>query len=249
MTWVIIPDTQVPDQDKKAIDSLCAFIEWFQPEGLAHVGDEADQPEPSRWNKGYAGEFSNTLQAGLDETHLMLAQFRDAAPEAAFLLSRSNHGERIRTYLSRYAPALGGLRVLEYERLLGLEELDITYVDRPTEFTKGWLLCHGDEGSLSQASGGTALGLAKKFGKSVVAGHTHRAGLQHFNTAYAGKTSGVLHGMEVGHLMRLDRASYLKGGGANWQQAFGIIDDTGKTPVPILVPIFNSRVQWMGKTF
>jgi len=249
VSTICLPDTQVPDHDQKAVDSVARFIEWFQPSQLAHVGDEADQPEPSRWNKGYAGEYAGTLQDGLDKTHQVLAQFRDAAPDVPFYLSRSNHGERIRTYLARYAPALAGLKVLEYERLLGLEELEITYVDRPTEIVKGWLLCHGDEGSLSQAAGGTALGLAKKFGRSVVAGHTHRAGIQHAHSGYAGSTRQHLFGMEVGHLMDMRKASYLKGGAGNWQQAIGIIDTDGPKPVPILVPIFNSRVQWMGKTF
>jgi hypothetical protein len=251
--WIVIPDLQVPDHDAKAVASTYEFIKYMQPDGLLCVGDEADQPEPSRWNKGYAGEYMGTLQAGLDKTHEVLAGYRDALGDGPFHLMRSNHGTRIRTYLSRYAPALSGLRSLQYERLLDLESISVTYHDRPLEFAKGWVLAHGDEGSLSQAAGGTALGLAKKWGKSVVCGHTHRAGIQHSHLSLNGKISQHLFGLEVGHLMLYGNgksdADYLKAGSANWQQAVAVIDVTGTHVQPTLIPIFNRRVMWEGKTF
>jgi hypothetical protein len=254
MRWVVIPDLQVPDHDPKAVASTYRFIEAIQPDGILCVGDEADQPEPSRWNKGYAGEFSGTLQAGLDQTHAVLAGYRDALGEGKpFHLMRSNHGERIRTYVRRYAAALGSLRSLDYESLLGLDQLGITYHSQPYEFAPGWLLAHGDEGSLSQTAAGTALGLAKRWGKSVVCGHTHRAGLVHHHLSVNGKVSSHLFGLEVGHLMLYgngkSKADYLKAGSANWQQAIALIDVDGKRVQPTLIPMFNSTVVWEGQKF
>lgn len=250
MRWLTIPDLQVPDEDRKAVDSVLRFVDEYQPDGLLCVGDELDSPEPSRWNKGYAGEYAGTLQKSIDRCNGLLADFRDVlGPDKPFHLMRSNHGERIRTYLARYAPALGSLRALDYAALLGLSDLGITYHEQPFEFAPGWMLAHGDEGSMTQTPGGTALSLAKKWGKSVVCGHTHRMGLQHHHQYVNSKASSLLFGMEVGHLMDLKKANYLKAGSSNWQQAVGLIEVDGKRVQPTLVPIFNSAVQYQGVTF
>ena len=253
MKYVVIPDMQIPDHDPKAVASVQEFIAWLKPDGLLCVGDELDSPEPSRWNKGYAGEYAGTLQKSIDTCHDILGGFRDALGDGPFHLMRSNHGERIRTYIHRYAPALADLRELRYESLLGFDDLGITYHERPYEFAPGWLLAHGDEGSLTQTSGGTALGLAKKWGKSVVCGHTHRAGLQHQHLSVNGKIHQHLYGMEVGHLMQYgngkSKADYLKAGSANWQQAVAVIDVDGKHVHPTLILMRDSRVTWDGKVF
>lgn len=249
-TWVAISDMQVPDHDQKTIESLYRFIESFKPDGLLCVGDEADQPEPSRWQRGYAGEYAGTLQKGLDKTHEILRGFRDAAGEdAPFHLMRSNHQSRISTYVARYAPALSSLKSLEYQTLLGFDELGITFHHEPFEFAPNWLLAHGDEGSLVQTSGGTALGLAKKWGKSVLCGHTHKAGLLHQHLAVNAKVTSHLFGMEIGHLMDMRKADYLKAGSANWQQAFAVITVDGKNVYPELVPIFNRQVVYHGEKY
>lgn len=248
MRWVGVPDLQCPDHDAKALKSVIKFLEYLEPDGIVCVGDELDSPEPSRWNKGYAGEYADTLQESIDSCHDILGALRATTP-GPFHLMRSNHGERIRTYLQRYAPALSGLRALDYSTLLGLEGLGITYHEQPFEFAPGWLLAHGDEGSSTQTAGGTALSLAKKWGKSVLAGHTHKAGIQHQHLTVNSKVVHRLFGMEIGHLMDMKKADYLKAGSANWQQAIAIIDVEGKNVVPTLVPIFNSTVVWDGKSY
>ena len=250
MRWLVVPDMQVPDEDRKAVESVTRFIEDYQPDGLLCVGDELDSPEPSRWNKGYAGEFAGTLQRSIDRCHDVLAGFASAlGPDKPFHLMRSNHGDRIRTYIDRYAPALGSLRALDYATLLGLGDLGITYHSKPFEFAPGWMLAHGDEGSLIQTSGGTALGLAKKWGRSVVAGHTHKAAIQHHHLTVNGKATSLLFGMEVGHLMDVRKADYLKAGSSNWQAAIGLIEVDGRTVHPTLIPLFGSRVRWNGVTY
>lgn len=252
-TFLVIPDLQVPDHDVKAWKSVMRFAEYYKPDEVLIVGDELDSPQPSRWNKGYAGEYAGTLQRDIDTCHDLLAELRAAVGDVPIHLMRSNHGERIRTYLNRYAPALGNLRALDYGTLLGLDELDITYHEQPYEFAKGWVLAHGDEGSLVQTSAGTAMGLAKKWGKSVICGHTHKAGVQHAHLAVNGKITQHLFGVEVGHLMQYgngrSKADYLKAGSANWQQAIAVIETNGKSVTPTLIPIFNSTVQWNGTTY
>jgi hypothetical protein len=43
--------------------------------------------------------------------------------------------------------------------------------------------------------------------------------------------------MEVGHLMDVSRAHYLKGGHADWQAAFGLLYRRGDKVNPVVVPI------------
>lgn len=235
--FVFLPDFQVPDEDRPLIRAAQQFVKDYEPDQLFCVGDEMDSPEPSRWNKGMAGEYAGTLQKGIDRTHEVMAGFREAAGDVPFHVQRSNHGDRIRHYIGRYAPALTSLRSLDYEQLLGYDALDITFHSSIYKFAPGWAMAHGDEGNLIRSAGGTALSLARRTGMSIVCGHTHRLGLQHEHTAYNGKVNRPLFGLEVGHMMDLSKASYLKSGGANWQQGFGIlyVNGTKVTPVPVVV--------------
>ena len=155
-----------------------------------------------------------------------------------FHLVRSNHTDRTETYVRRNAPALYPAAWLQYPQVMGFDRatplvglhdpscdagLPITWEPCGFVFAKGWVLFHGDEGALSRLPAVTAVNLAKKVGANVVCGHTHRAGIGHFTTGHSGKITSRLVGMEVGHLMDMAKADYLKTGGAEWQQAFGVV--------------------------
>ena len=219
------------------------MIQSEKPDELWCVGDELDAPEPSRWNKGMAGEYAPTLQDSIDETFNLMHDFRSALGwKKPFIIQRSNHTDRIQTYIRKYAPAFHSLDTLKVEELLGYSSLGITYLHKMRELMPGWVMAHGDEGSLSRTPGTTALGLAKKLGKSVVCGHTHRLGLQHETTGLNGKTH-TLFGLEVGHMMDIKQASYLTSGVANWQQGVGMLIQTNKQVIPYAIPIVNGVVR------
>lgn len=237
-TIVVVSDMQIPSHDARAVAAVTKFISEFKPDALVCVGDEADSPEPARWNKGMAMEYAGTLQAGLDLVIDVMTKLREAAGDVPFVVQRSNHGDRITNYVEKYAPALSSLRAVRYDTLLGYKELGIKYEDRYlSEIAPGWIMAHGDEGGSSRIPGGVAMGLAKRTNKSVVCGHTHKLGLQHDNPSYNGKMGRPLYGFEVGHLMDIAQAGYLKHGGANWQQGFGILRVHNRHTFPLPVPI------------
>lgn len=265
--YVVIPDLQAPYHDPRAVAAVQRFITEFQPDGLLCVGDESDQPEPSRWGKGLPGaraEYAGTYAEGLAVAYDVLKGFAAAlhgtedpdewTTAKPFHIVRSNHTDRTEHYLRRQAPALFGTPWNEYPAIMGFGQapllsmlgtgqdhaLPITWQPKGYEFAPGFMLYHGDEGSLSQAPGGTALGLARKVGASVVCGHTHRAGLAHATTAHSGKVTTDYIGLEVGHLMQLEGADYLKTGGANWRQGFGVLRIRGRRVYPELV-LFHGR--------
>jgi hypothetical protein len=239
---VVLSDLQIPYHDPVALKKVLAFIKWYRPNELWCVGDELDAPEPSRWNKGMAGEYAPTLQDSIDQTYNIMADFRDAlGRNKPFIIQRSNHTDRIQTYIRKYAPAFGSLESLKIEELLGYSSLGIQYLHRFKELLPGWVMAHGDEGRSVQVPGSTAMSLAKKLGKSVVCGHTHKLGLQHETTGLYGKNRTV-YGLEVGHLMDMRQASYLTSGIANWQQGIGILVEKNRKVIPYAVPLTDEDI-------
>ena len=107
---VVLSDLQIPYHDEAAVKRVVSFIKWYKPTQLWCVGDELDAPEPSRWNKGMAGEYATTLQDSIDMTYNVMADFRDALGKTKpFIIQRSNHTDRIQTYIRKYAPAFNSL--------------------------------------------------------------------------------------------------------------------------------------------
>lgn len=238
-TILIVSDIQAPFHDGRALDNVIAFASDLKPARLVNVGDDLDAPEVSTWQKATAGEYAGTLQASLDQVAAIHGRFREAIDDAPYDLSRSNHGDRLRKYIARYAPALSSLRSLDLEELAGYRAAGITYHSEPFKVAPGWVACHGDEGSLSSIAGRTASLLAQKWGTSVACGHTHRAGLLPTSYGFGGQVVSTLWGFEVGHLMDLRQAPWLKGGHANWQQAFGLLHVRGDRVHPELIPVYD----------
>ena len=240
---VVLSDLQIPYQDEKAVAATLELIKDYKPDELWCVGDELDAPEPSRWNKGMAGEYATTLQNSIDLTNEIMSEYRKALGKGKpFYIQRSNHTDRIDTYIRKYAPAFSSLDSLKIEELLGYSALGITYLHRMHELMPGWVMAHGDEGALNRAPGATALNLGKSIGKSVVCGHTHRTGLQHETRGFYGKTQTIF-GLEVGHMMDMSQASYLTSGNANWHQGVGIlVQDNRNKVTPYAIPIINGAI-------
>lgn len=230
---VLVSDLQVPYHDKRAVENLSKFIKAFKPDEVVSVGDEMDMQTISRWAMGTPLEYERSIGRDRDETVRVLESLKITH------MTRSNHTDRLYNTLMKRAPGLLGAPELEIENFLRLPELGVTYHRKPWQVAPNWLLLHGDEGSVNQTGGQTALGLAKKTGMSVVCGHTHRAGLLHYTESYAGVTNRTIWGLEVGNLMDQKKAGYLKAGIANWQQAFGILYTEGKKVTPSLIPIHN----------
>lgn len=233
----VISDLQVPFHDQRAVSAVATFVADRGYE-TACVGDVLDAPQVSRWCRGMKGEYDGLLGAQRDRATAILKDLRVRN------LSRSNHDDRIETYIRKYAPGLDGLPELRIESFLRLDSIQCQFHREPFELAPGWLLLHGDEASLSQTAGSTALGLAKRTGRSVVCGHTHRMGIQHQHSSFRGSVVAPLWGFEVGHLMDQSRASYLKAGIANWQQGFGVLVVDGMDVIPIVVPMRNDGSFW-----
>ncbi len=91
---------------------------------------------------------------------------------------------------------------------------------------------------LSQIPGQTALNGARRLGKSVVCGHTHRLGSAAFTEASRGQLGRTVWGHEVGNLVDLSSSgmAYTRGY-ANWQQGFAVAYVHERKVQVITVPI------------
>lgn len=238
----IISDVQAPLHDRRAVGLVAQLVADLDVNTVC-VGDLSDQTQVSQWSRGNAGEYDGKLGKDRDIAVQVMKDLRIKH------LSRSNHDDRLEKYVRRYGPALSSLPELRTERFLHLSENDVEFHRNPFLVAPGWLLMHGDEGSLKSAPGATALGLARRTGRSVACGHTHRMGLSHEHSSWGGRTVASLWGVEVGHLMNMRKATYLGGGSGNWQQGIGMLVVTDRSVIPFTLPIVNYRLYWDGKTY
>lgn len=248
--WVV-SDIQYPYHDRKAVNAVIRAIGDAQPDEVVLIGDFMDFPQPSRWSKNTREEFEGSIFEDVQTfKERVLQPLRDvyAGPIGAH---EGNHDLRPREYLAKYAPALAKSKAMDIEVLCDFEAFDIDLLPAFYEIAPGWVSTHGHLGkiALSRIPGNTALNAAKKFGKSVVMGHTHKQGIGSHTTGYGGNVSKIVTGMEVGNLMDMKMAHYLKLGTADWQQGFGILTVEGQHVKPELVPITRGSFSVDGHTW
>jgi hypothetical protein len=227
---VVVSDMQIPYHDPVAIRNVVAFIKIFKPDQVITIGDEIDLPQISRWTEGTPGWFEQSLGSDRDATVEILWDLQVTD------MIRSNHTDRLYNVIMKKIPAFLALPELKFEKFMKLDELGIKFHHKPLEFAPDWIAIHGDEGSVKPTPGLTALDAARKHGKSVVCGHTHRAGQSAFTEASGGVLGRILRGVEVGNLMQFSKAGYMKGTG-NWQQAFAVFYVDKKTVTNTIVHI------------
>jgi hypothetical protein len=244
-TIVVLPDTQFPLHDPVLTRKLAEFLWDFQPTEVAHVGDLTDSTQLGRWVRGLRGQFDGGLEGGFAKTREWLAYVRRGY-HGPFHLSRANHDDRLENAIERSMPELAGItvkgHVLAIENALDYDGFGVTYHKTYHELAPGWLLTHGDWGSLSSQPGMTALGQARTLGKSVVCGHTHRLGLVAGPLSSEHQTVELM-GMEVGHAMDWRQADYLKGLKNNWHHGFGVLKvvQDGQKPAQVYPQIVAIR--------
>lgn len=249
--YVIISDTQQPYEDRKAMAAVINFIGEYRPDEVVQIGDLMDFPQPARWSKGSAAEFEGSVFEDAEYAKKKFFQPLRNVYDGPVGIIEGNHDLRPRHYLAKYAPALAESGAFNFETLLDFDGFGVTKLPDFYEFAPRWVMTHGHIGgiSISRTAGVTALNAAKRFGKSLIMGHTHRLGLNWHTRGYDGKVQEILTGMEVGNLMNMRLAKYLKGATANWQQGFGIVHQDGNHVRAEIIPIAGGRFTVDGNSF
>jgi predicted phosphodiesterase len=220
---VILSDLQVPFEDVHVTRNIAKFLEKFKPDQTVTIGDEIDFQTISKWSDGTPGAYEQTL--GDD---------RDRCVELLWELGvtdciRSNHTDRLYNIIMKKIPSFLSLPELRFEKFMKFDELGITFWKKPMPLAPNWVAVHGDHSPIKSQGGLSAMEAARRNGKNVISGHTHRAGRTSFSEASGGRLGRVLHGVEVGNLMDFSKALYGGSTGSfNWQQAFAIMYVNGK---------------------
>lgn len=241
---VFVPDIQWPLTNRRQVNSLAGFIRNTKPDEVIQVGDLPDNTSLGRWVRGRRGEYDKNIKQYVDEVKTLLEKLK------VNHWKRGNHCERLEKYVEENAPALTGFPGLTIEEAYDLKNLGVEYHRGLYEFAPGWVVAHGDEGPISKLAGGTAQALATKVGKSVVCGHTHKLGYIPSTESFNGTPTRTLHGVEVGHCMNMQQASYLKGQYANWQSGFAVLDVSNSAVQPYLIHMSQTgSFQFEGKSW
>lgn len=247
---LVLPDTHYPDHDVRLWKAILRIVKEIQPDEIIHIGDLMDYPQPSRWTKGTRAEFEgNVYEDSEKAVRDILEPLRDVY-DGTIRVIEGNHDLRPRVYMEKYAPALSKTELFNFDKLLKFDDLGIETAPNFYEFAPGWIAAHGHLGGirLNQNAGMTALNAAKKIGKSLVMGHTHRAGICSYTVGIEGKTSTIT-GVEVGHVMDTKKVTYLKGATGNWQQGIALLKVDGKHVTPQLVPVSAGKLTIDERTF
>ncbi len=182
------------------------------------------------------------FQDEVDVTHKWLFGRCEANPKARRILIEGNHEDRIRRWLWKYGPDIAGLRALELENLLELEDLGIENIPYMSVVDLlGYRVEHGFKTSASKAYPiNISRFMAIATGSSGLCGHTH-----HFSTYAWTDASGGHSYIENGCLCRFD-LEYAPF--PNWQQAFtyGVVRNNKVHLVPILIypDGFRAEGEW-----
>ena len=246
---IVVADLQVPYHDPDYVKVMLKFTRamrksrQFSKVEVGQIGDLQDQPETGRWNKGAAGEYAGTFWSGVRETRRIIDLFQFD------WIKVGNHDRRVEDYIAKYAPALGGDdSEWNLDSLFGIDRRKTKLHRAPFEMAPGWIAAHGDEGGLSPIAGRTAFGLTSRWDKSVVCGHTHRAGTVSTTIGMGSENRRRITGMEVGNGMLESSATYIKSGAPNWQKAAGLfVVDRGQTYDHLVMMTPDCKFTWDGK--
>lgn len=213
-------DVHFPFQDDRALEVLYAIIEDLQPNLIVNHGDLVDAYLISRFEKDPSHRIS--LQNELEMAASHLGTVRNLSPESECWLVEGNHEDRLRRQLWKMAESAPNREIvllptiqsaLEWESLLGLNDLDWDYIREKRVLFDRLVIKHGT--MVRKWSSYTARGEWEKYGKGGISGHTHRMG-----AFYHRDLSGSDVWLEHGCLCDLD-PDYAES--PDWQQGFVVV--------------------------
>lgn len=208
---LFIPDTHAPSHDPKAWAAMLAVAKDFRPDEVVYLGDFQDTYCVSDYTKDPTFTF-NLLEDELKAGRKLMADVERVTKAKDFVFLQGNHEFRIDRYIATFAAKLAGN--LEVKKVLGVP-------DRYKWFPYG-MKNHYRMGKLIATHGSLcgqhpAAAMVKKYGCSVVFGHTHAAQEYTVRNAHGDEFTAF----NLGWLGDESAAEYIKNF-PNWSHAFGV---------------------------
>lgn len=213
--WIILPDMQVPYEDKRSLAAVEKYMGSWSWDGYLNLGDFLDFNELSSYVKGRPGavteDVARTFEAGRAILKRHAEIVRSGNPAARMVLLQGNHDYRAISYAEEHP----GLKEhLDVPTNLGLKDLRIEWVE---SWAKGKLFKLGNAYFLhgNYINKYHAAKMVDQYGVCVYYGHSHDIMFFPKMTKGNGLT---LEAGSLGCLCRYDQ-QYMNGKPHNWQQA------------------------------
>jgi hypothetical protein len=184
VTHLMIPDTQCkPDIDMSYLSWIGEYIVDKRPEVIVHIGDHADMPSLSSYDRGKKSAEGKTvhkdIEASIQGMNLLLGplyrlqQKQKAAKKRVYrpkmVLTLGNHEERIMRHINSN-PELH--EFLSYDSLKYKESGWDVYDYLKPVIVNGVTYCHFMANPMTgKPYGGAALNILKQVGESFCMGH------------------------------------------------------------------------------
>ena len=165
---LIVPDTHIPFEDKKAVDLMFKVAKDLKPDHVIHLGDMVDFYALSFHDKD--PKRATCLEDELEEGKLFLRRLK-ALGAKTNVLCGSNHHDRIIRYTRQKAPELSALHT--ECRLLDLDTIGFKHVPYRTSYKIGKMRFTHDVGHAGKYAVQQTLNAIQH---NVVIGHVHRIG-------------------------------------------------------------------------
>ena len=222
-----ISDTHSTFLDPFTWQVFLETIRDLRPDVVYLNGDVLECQEISRFAK--IPGWTCPLQLEFDFARAMFKQIRDAGHDGDLIWGGGNHGiDRLAMYLTQVARGFSGLRTLRFDKLAGLDGLDVQLAQggtiaspAGTEDDRRGVLLYG----FFRVHHGTLLGEfpsmaeLKSAGRSGTSGHAHRASLAFGRTEATERLCWMTTPSAcTEHAAR----AYIKGTNTGWQRGFGV---------------------------
>lgn len=248
---IFLSDTQVPDQNERAIDAVFKFIADYKPDYIHLVGDivsfdkvSAYTPDPRR---------HASLESEIEQTKKFLDSLcyhaRKYNKKVIIQWFGGNHEQRLIKYLYKNASSLANIideedndYIISIPHIFELKKRGIKWIEYEAEYTlHGLCIEHGD--TVRQKSGHTAHAMLMKRQRSGISGHTHR--LAEIWETHSGKESfWIENGCLCNFKFHSPYTRYV-----DWQNGLTIATYDGKKWWPQLIPIIDNEFMVNGKVY
>lgn len=250
--WTRDRRRMVPLHDRSALDVMVQVVDWLRPDTVGFVGDDLDLAEISKYPSGPGHQY--TIQASLDEHHMLISRVRALVPEADIIEWAGNHDHRFQQALEDKVGALAQLgragetladrkRAFTLRNLLRYDELGVITPspegelhDECGEYDTPWPLFKADPDRSPLACHGTSHSktacevLASTYpDRSVAQGHVHKWRCINVSKPRLRRAQQVRWYATLGCLCHVDgRVPGFKGP-RDWQQGGAIVSHDLRT--------------------
>lgn len=232
---IVLSDEHIPFEDKKANQLVFKFIQDVKPDYIDLLGDMIDFWQISKFL--ITPQRKLDLQKDIDKGKEYLKQLREISPASEITLHYGNHLDRLRKFIWAKAKEIHDLRSLDLDFMLGTADLKIKTIKEAEGYIRRGYLCMTHGTIISQDSAMTARRNLKKYGLSVICGHTHRLG-----STYKTDLRGVVGAWENGCLCDIKLIRQWGRELADWQTGFSIIFFTDHRFQVQQIPIINNKM-------